>query len=197
MATLCQNFAGLGGAACTATLPIQLVYFKAALADNKPLIQWSVASPKDLEYYVVEKSSDGKQFFELTTVMAKQINNSNYEYKDANCTLPTNWYRLRLIAKDGSISFSHIISIKLNVKPGLHIYPNPASDYLFVTLNQTQRSPETIAVSDITGKILMQKTVSNIEGNNYITLNISKLTAGTYFLITGGNEKFTSLFVKK
>ncbi len=194
--SLCQNFAGLGGAACTPVLPIIIASFTATLNEKKPLLQWSVLSQENMGYYVVEKSTDGENFKELSNVVAKPGNNAAYQYKDANCNTSSNWYRLRLIAKDGSISYSNILFIKLNVHPRLQLFPNPASDYLFVKLNHNDIEPKTITISDISGRILLQKKVSSIEVNNQIILNITNLASGTYRLTIAVNETTTSLFVK-
>lgn len=195
--SLCQNFADLGGAACMPLLPLKIVSFTGTLNEKKPLLQWSVVSQENIGYYIMEKSTDGENFRELASVVAKPGNNAVYQYKDVNCSVARNWYRIRIIAKDGSITFSQIIYLKPHVQPRLQLYPNPAIEYLYVELNQDYRKPETITISDISGKILLQNKINANPPNNVIMLNISNLSKGTYILSTQGNEKTSTLFVKK
>ena len=59
----------------------------------------------------------------------------------------------------------------------LNVFPNPASDLLFIRMNELPQSPG-FALFDLSGKKLAQK---NIESTN-TQVNLKKFAAGTYFL---------------
>ncbi len=185
--SLCQNFAGLGGAACMPLLPLKMVSFTAILNEKKPLLQWSVASQENIEYYIVEKSTDGENFRELANVVAKPGNNAAYQYKDANGTTNSNWYRLRILAKDGSISYSKILSIKIDGQPNLQLYPNPASDQLFVQMNLPQFGIQSLKITDMTGKTILEQKIRLNSNTERVIINIAHFAPGSYLLISTGN----------
>jgi hypothetical protein len=84
-------------------------------------------------------------------------------------------------------------SIANIVKAGVgKMYPNPATDVLYVELNNS--SIKTLNIVDITGKmVLTQKVSSNKEA-----INTSSLQAGTYFLqLSDGHSNYSSRFVKQ
>ena len=63
-----------------------------------------------------------------------------------------------------------------------HIFPNPASDQIFV-----ESSFHTIArITDVTGRVVSQNYI--IQGNQTTDINVSSLASGYYFLESIGNE---------
>jgi hypothetical protein len=63
-----------------------------------------------------------------------------------------------------------------------HIYPNPASDQIFVT-----SSFHTIArITDVTGRVVSENYI--IQGNQTTDINVSSLAGGYYFLESVGDE---------
>src|SRR6478735_3644928 len=66
----------------------------------------------------------------------------------------------------------------------LNIYPNPAKDFLKISINQTAGANYEVRITNVIGKTL--KTVSNAEikvkAGNEIVLNVSDLPAGLYFV---------------
>jgi len=65
-----------------------------------------------------------------------------------------------------------------NNKPLLNIYPNPASDYLYVE-NNTDQPITSYSIFDITGRIIMH---GESQEADLLSLNISQLILGTYIL---------------
>ncbi|MFH1120165.1 MAG: T9SS type A sorting domain-containing protein [Bacteroidota bacterium] len=73
----------------------------------------------------------------------------------------------------------------------LAVYPNPASDYLTVTFNESMGTPESLKVFNISG---LEMFVGNYgKGNNTIDLNVTGLPSGIYILKLSGTKKATSV----
>ncbi len=70
------------------------------------------------------------------------------------------------------------------VQNGWNIYPNPASDHLFVESNEATE----IVIRDITGKTMQVESLKS--GNNLIQL--TSLSRGVYFIqsASGATVKF-------
>jgi hypothetical protein len=86
-----------------------------------------------------------------------------------------NYYRLKMIDKDGKLDYSATILLRLNAAlASLVIYPNPVKSELQLT--STARS--TLRLIDINGKLIL---VINVEpGLNKI--NINNISDGFYYL---------------
>jgi beta-fructofuranosidase len=63
-------------------------------------------------------------------------------------------------------------------KPKIHLYPNPASDYLTIDIPENYPKTKQLSVQDICGREIIQYTISQ----KRLNLNISTLKNGIYFL---------------
>jgi len=68
---------------------------------------------------------------------------------------------------------------------GFIIYPNPASHYIVIRRNVAFQKDEIILVSDLYGRKIMEKQVTDENGRDEITFNISFLEPGIYFISCG------------
>ncbi len=69
---------------------------------------------------------------------------------------------------------------EINDQTNISIYPNPASNNLFVRLNKTVGDNASVSIKDINGKIILQKNISASE--TFITLDVLAIDNGFYFL---------------
>lgn len=74
------------------------------------------------------------------------------------------------------------------------IAPNPAVDYMNVTVNNDNFQASRCYVVDINGKVV---SVQNVENNSF-SVNVSNMASGLYFLrLTDGKSNVTTKFIKK
>jgi hypothetical protein len=71
----------------------------------------------------------------------------------------------------------------------LYLFPNPASNQLFVYI-ENNHSKGNIKVIDILGKTLIQQEVEDI--GNFTEINTSEFNSGTYFITVAYGEKIMS-----
>lgn len=64
----------------------------------------------------------------------------------------------------------------------IQIFPNPATDYIFIQPKLSYSSRMTWSLSDAAGKIIRSNEVSLSKGDEQQEINIKQLTSGTYFL---------------
>lgn len=159
-------------------LPVNLVGFGAAFLNTNILINWSVEDEISFARYELEYSADRISFKNLATIIAN--GKSNYSYLQANNFNLDNFYRLKLVNKDGAFSYSNIISLAGALPASVAIYPNPAKD--IINLITKKRSPiTTVLIKDALGRKVLEKTFSNSTNDNY-TIATNGLNSGTYFL---------------
>lgn len=98
-------------------LPIELISFNAIKEGQNNLIKWSTASEKNVDYFLIEKTTDGK-YFELinkTKANGNTIFNSNYSTIDNNVEPIINYYRLTEVDFDNIRKSFPLISIDNSV----------------------------------------------------------------------------------
>ena len=79
------------------------------------------------------------------------------------------------------------------------VYPNPAENTCFAVINSAVAGNADIKLMDITGKMLMIKTVSLQTGSQTVPVEIDGLVPGMYFvtLVNGGKAETQKLVIMK
>lgn len=110
------TFSQTGGTAttnCTIVLPVTLKSFEVSNVNNSNEISWTTASEKNNDYFIIEHSTDGKNWNEVEKVQGAGNSNSENTYitfhRDFNNQI--SYYRLKQVDFDGTINTHDIISI--------------------------------------------------------------------------------------
>ncbi|MEO8765507.1 MAG: T9SS type A sorting domain-containing protein [Ginsengibacter sp.] len=180
-------------------LPIRLTDFAGLKQNGINKITWRAEEGINFSGYTLERSEDGNNFTELTTVAG--TGSGSYSYDDANIDeLKPYYYRLKLGEKDGSFFYSTIILVTVDphTKDFL-LYHNPVHNELKFQLILDKQARFDVWINDITGKTLIKSAPPLFEvGNNYFTINTSNLPVGTYVLIVRNAEKkYIRKFIKQ
>ena len=169
-------------------LPVSLVNFSASQQDKDVAVHFNTSTELHISHFNLQHSTDGISFTTIGTVKAK--GSGNYSFTDTKPTTGTNYYRLQSVDKDGTSSYSKIISVQLPIDNyQLKVYPNPAKDK--VTITGTHIS--SVKVMDNLGRVV--KVVSLKDATNP-TFSLSSLPAGNYHFsvqTTDGKNRVTSL----
>lgn len=177
----------------TVTLPVTLIDFGISqMADNNVNLTWGTLSELNSDFFQIERSSDGLNFFEIG--MVKAAGNSSdrreYQFVDSEVSGDEAFYRLKIIDLDGSFEYSQIKYLQLSGEKPL-IYPNPTSDYLLVPLASKISGGE-LFIYDQTGRMFFSEKLTNER------INLEKLFAGVYiYRLRIGNVYKTGKLVIK
>ena len=90
--------------------------------------------------------------------------------------------------------------MKVNVITLSSVYPNPAKSTLNVVVTAPTNDQVSLVVTDLAGKVILQKATQVIGGDNNIAVEVSKLPSGTYMIkavCNNGCEIPVSKFVKQ
>jgi blue copper oxidase len=123
------------------------------------------------------------------------------DFADADVTHPYMYHCHFAGHEDGGMMGQFIVSNALgtssnNTKLGFSLYPNPASEKLFITLDDLNTEVYYITITTIEGRVVMMLPQPQWENG----LDISKLATGTYILqlMDKENKKVTTKkFIKK
>ena len=164
-------------------LPVSITNFSARWNNSEVDLQWQINNEINLSSFELEYSQNGIDFSKLTSlVYHKGI--SDYLYAHLSPSVK-NFYRLKMIDADGKYFYSKILSVQKNISRNkvLSVYPNPAYNDLTVQLNTVRYEKITVAITDNSGKVLVNKSFTVTPGQNYLSIDgIDRLPAATYVL---------------
>ncbi len=170
-------------------LPVSLNNFSANASNCKVNLNWSTSNETNFSHFELQKSTDRIAFSTITTQAAKCNNSSNCNYNTTtNLYDEKAYYRLKMIDKDGSFSYSKIVNVT-NVCGGknqLQVYPNPVklnSTKITVKYNNSEvKQNGLLQLIDAQGKELISKTIQLNTGLNVFDFNTKQLSSGNYFI---------------
>ena len=169
------NDGGIGG---IHPLPINLVSFEAVKQIKKVLLQWTTANELNADKYIVERSGDGINYITIGTVQAfNNIQKNNYNLTDMQPLSGFNFYRLKMLDKNATFSYSPVRKINFNnAGDDIMVYPNPiVDDKVFIA---SSGNASRAILFDVTGRAI-KSFILNGRSN---TLNISGIVKGAYQL---------------
>ena len=153
-----------------APLALDITKFFASKMNQAIKLNWNANDEANLEEYVVEKSDNNINWIELTKI--GKNSQSQYQYMDEQ-PFSNNYYRLKMIEKDGSISYSKVITMNFE-NAYVNIFPNPVRSILQFQGNFNAETQQ-IQVVDMFGRVVLSRSFSN-------TIDLSSLAAGAYWV---------------
>lgn len=153
----------IGSTSETNPLPVELLYFNAKLENNKVMLNWATASEINNAFFIVERSSDGRNFDGIALVAAQSENGySNtlisYQIPDENPLQGISYYRLKQTDYDGQFEYSKIVAVQRSVQANFEslLYPNPNNGEYFnlVISGFTAQENIYLRIIDLYGKVI-------------------------------------------
>lgn len=181
--------AGANGAvSCNLPLPVEFLNFETTLENQKTSIYWSTASERNNLKFIVEKSRDYINWFEIEEVKGAFNSSTEQAYHsyDFHPFNGVNYYRIKQIDVDGKYSYSFVRTV--NTEKGLLIVPNPNNGQ-FNLYGLDKNVDNEIVIYNLFGqKITEIKTNKTQE-----EINISEFDNGVYYMIVNQSQtlKFT------
>jgi Secretion system C-terminal sorting domain len=163
-------------------LPLKLVSFEGKLEGNQIRLNWKTAGEENTSYFDIEYGTDGS-FSTIGTVSAAGSSNTvkNYTFTHQTPASGTNYYRLKMLDKDGAFTYSDVVPVNVSLKQSdLKIYPNPTRGEVWVQHLAGSDFAQLKLVS-MAGKVL--KTVSLVKDTSQTQLDLSGLNPGIYNLV--------------
>ena len=144
------------------------------------------ADEVNLSGYIVERSTDGMAFAPLLQVGATHVDRHVYTVTDMHTPAGTVFYRLKMVLKNGVVSYSNVISFnKEHVQP-VNVYPRliTGNTPVIVTYPATN-SPAFIRVVGIDGRVW--RTVPVPPRSTETSIDVANLASGSYFVVFSAN----------
>lgn len=168
-------------------LPVELLYFNGSLQNNQIRLNWATTLNSNTNEFAIEKSSNGSNYIPAGQLKAAAgiitATGIQYSFTDPVAFTGTQYYRLKIIDKNGVISYSEVITLKNNTNSDLKVYPtvlHAGNQLVLETSKQLENL--TISITDIMGRPVAQQHLPVL--NNQTTIELkNNLTKGLYMVM--------------
>jgi hypothetical protein len=184
----------IGASQGVVVLPITLTNFEVNCNNGLPELNWTTSSETNNDYFIVQKSEDGKIFEDIEIVngagnSALELNYSLVD--DASFNNDISYYRLKQVDFDGKFAYSNIVTSNcydIN-SSAASIYPNPAQNNLTFTYTNSNKYKSNLHVfiTNAIGEVVLQKSF-NSEAYIKENINIENLSNGIYNIMFTSNS---------
>jgi hypothetical protein len=185
----------LGSVSQENPLPVSLLYVETLCVDNLITVNWATASETNNDYFELQRSDNANVWTNIGIVMGNgnSMNKKEYSFLDTTLILNKAYYRIKQVDFNGTETYLPIVSSNCDVNADnlIQIFPNPAEDFIQVVFDFYSQY-QNYVILNAKGQVIM----SGVFKDRTTSIDISKLSEGTYFLNIA-NESVKTSFVKK
>ncbi len=178
------------------TLPTTLQSFNAKSLKNGVELNWKSIHETNFNFYQLENSTNGVNFSTLAVINGKSVNGNetDYSFFDAAVIADKQFYRLKMVDKDGKSKYSQIVNVSTKPILNIALYPNPATSNIVVT-HPLILDKDMLNIYSANGKLI--KTVFPALGSIQTSFSIADFPKGSYTLSYVKNGTINSIsFIK-
>jgi hypothetical protein len=185
---------------CTPVLPVNLVSFTSSCDGNNTILSWITETETNNDYFVLEKSDENFEFYEIGRINGKGNSNitNAYSYEDNMIDTRTSYYRLKQVDFNGEYSYHRIISSNCfnNSFDVSNIHLSDAK--LDMIISSSSNEEVVIYLYSSTGKLIVEQKTTLNSGNNKFSMRNLNVNSGIYFVtVLGKQNKFSGKIIKE
>jgi hypothetical protein len=150
-----------------AILPVTLTSFSAVKENKKVVLNWNTATETNMNHYEVERSSNGRNFYSLTSIPGLNQAVSDYSYTDNSPFSGVSYYRLKMEGT-GYQKYSKIISVRFDNNNTITLSPCPWTKGNDLFINNPKSEVLRIQFYDSNGQLVCNAvtTADRVPTNN-------------------------------
>ena len=168
------------------TVLTKLISFTGNRDNSISRLQWLVSDDAGANGFEVDRSVDGVDFERIGAISAGI---SDQYYFNDTLSAPDLYYRLKLKISNGNYNYSNIIHFAQgdHLVNNIKLLQNPVTSEIRLQTVSTNDNKLFMLLTDVSGKIILQQSISIHAGINVINIPIKPgLTQGVYLLHTEG-----------
>ena len=176
------------------SLPVSLIDFNANGSQNQVTLDWATASELNNDYFEIECSTNGKQFFTIGKLngAGTTTETTNYSFIHHPDQFASKlYYRLKQVDLDGSYTYSDLKIVELFfdanlVHQSIKVYPTMASHHVYLE-SIAQIPPTVFSIYSDNGQLSFQQKLSWGQSDQQ-HIDISGWAPGTYYILQESSE---------
>jgi len=195
----CTVFSSTGG-----PLAVKYYSFDASVSGSNVTCNWVTEEEINNDHFELERSFDGVNYSTAAIIFAAENNTGSqqaYQYKDNAAALKSKYivyYRIKQVDKDGSASYSKVVTVKLKAETvnTLQISPNPFIENITIKIEATETGSATTKIINTNGQTVVSALTNVNKGTNNVQIaNLNGLAKGMYVVqvsingVIKGNQK--------
>jgi len=180
-------------AASLPVLSVGMVSLTAVRSGNEVRLDFTMDNGVGITTFAIERSSDGVVFDSIGAVPASAGipgaagSARKYSFFDTRPLPSMNYYRLKLIDRNGGYTYSRIVAITIDAVGGITVFPNPATGSVYIQL-PAQPGPVLLELHESSGKLVRVMQLQAAAGTLSAALDVSSLARGVYYLSVCGKN---------
>ncbi|MBK7084863.1 MAG: T9SS type A sorting domain-containing protein [Flavobacteriales bacterium] len=163
------------------SLPVELLNFEADVREDRTVhLTWATASEQNNDHFTVQRSTEGSDWIDVTTVPGAGTSLTMLEYSalDPQPRAGLNYYRLQQTDHDGHSTLSDVVSVHIGrAEEELLVYPVPAQDLVNVVFRS--KGQNGIRLLNDRGQQIGAPITATANG---AVIDVSHLPIGTYLV---------------
>ena len=162
-------------------LPVKVINFRAYQQGSGVQTSWTCLNEANMDHYEVQRSADATDFLKLGSVLA--LNNgkpsNNYSFYDSHPLQGDNYYRIKIIGKDGNISYTNVEVVFIGGGlSSINIFPNPVTQHIFTLhMNNIVAGKYSLLIYNTLGQLLLNQEIDHAGGSASQTIYLPAGTA--------------------
>ena len=164
-------------------LPVELFHFDASYSNGVVKLDWATMSETNNDYFTLESSRDGMNFFKLAKIdgAGSSVKKNHYHFEDDRFLEGQEYYRLIQTDFDGTTTYSHIASAYVPVRNITAPFPNPTASFVNIPVSFDSDEVSTISIQDLDVNAIISEKVSRGDDKPFV-LDISELAPDVYII---------------
>jgi hypothetical protein len=177
-------------------LSVEWVDFSAKSAENSHLLTWTTATETNNSHFVVERSTNGRDFKAIGLVYAanKSQDKTNYTFTDATPSVGVNYYRLQAVDLVGKLSPSKVISVNfMTINSVFKAYPTARVDDMMTVEVAGLSSTAQLTIFNAMGQVAQSIALPISVSTSTLTVSTEALTSGFYVISLRDGKRTQSI----
>lgn len=173
----------------TALLPINGLDLSGSYASGRATLRWTVKNIDEADHFVLERSVANGNFKQVAVT---QLAGLSYHFVDElqGFSGSEAFYRVKMVRKNGNVSYSNVVNVKLAAIAGIQFTPTMVRSDLQIRFNNPKAQDINIRVVSMGGQIVANHRMNASAGN--VSLNVpgfERIPNGTYTVqVFAGND---------
>lgn len=182
------------------SLPVTLTSSHATPKNQNVLVNWKTENESGMLQYEVQRSPDGNIFQTSSITPALNKGFGNYQWTDSQSLEGNNYYRIKIVSKDGKVSYSPVMKVNMGkIVAAMEVVPNPIlNGTIHLVFRNEPPGKYTVSLLNQLGQVILLKTILHTAESASASIPANSISKGIYNLLIvkpDGNKETVKIFI--